>query len=369
MGRLTRGQIQERNRAKVLAAAREEFLQRGFRNAMVDAIAERAELTRGAVYSNFSGKRSLYFGVLADLAERGPAPALQEAGRNAEDALGAFARAWLSRLPLATDDPRGTSRLGMELLTEVLSDERLRSAWAQLMSLDAVLLGLALERLRAPGVPPGRLVRLAEMVLTVLHGAGQMAAAAPGFSDPFDVVGACRHLAGLDLGNGWFVPPFLTQAMPVDEAWSPPPAVDLVTGKQANMAGDRVVAILGVHRLSAAEEAVRAGSAGSPVTCVVVSGEPDELRPLARLAVVEACSCLRQAFPPQAWPLLQVVCDESGALAKAAGATSVSNDTEAAVRIKGGRVLALAEGRGACHVVASMDPTKPMSQPRKPEST
>ena len=360
MGRLTRGQIQERNRAKVLAAAREEFLQRGFRNAKVDAIADRAELTRGAVYSNFSGKRSLYFGVLADLAEQAPAPPPQDAGRNVEEALGAYARAWLSRLPLATDDPRGTSRLGIDLITEVLSDERLRSAWAQLMTLDAILLALALERLRASAGPPGRLVRLSEVVLTVLHGAGQMAAAAPGFSDPFNVVGACRHLAGLDLGDGWFVPPFLTRAVPVDEAWAPPPAVDLVTGKPADLTGERVVAILGVHRLSAVEEAVRARSTGLQVTCVAVTGEPDELRPLARLAVVEVCSSIRQAFPRRAWPLLQVVCDESGALAEAAGVTSVDNDTETAVRIADGRVVAIANGRGACHVIASMDPTKPL---------
>ncbi|MER6901984.1 helix-turn-helix domain-containing protein, partial [Amycolatopsis sp. NPDC000740] len=70
MARLTRAQTQERNRAKVLAAARDEFTERGFRDAKIDVIAERAELTRGAVYSNFPGKRALYFAVLAAEAER-----------------------------------------------------------------------------------------------------------------------------------------------------------------------------------------------------------------------------------------------------------------------------------------------------------
>ncbi|MFC6931129.1 TetR/AcrR family transcriptional regulator [Actinomadura yumaensis] len=72
MARLTRARAQELNRAKVLAAAREEFAELGFRDAKIDGIAERAGLTRGAVYSNFPGKRALYFAVLADLAESAP---------------------------------------------------------------------------------------------------------------------------------------------------------------------------------------------------------------------------------------------------------------------------------------------------------
>jgi AcrR family transcriptional regulator len=355
VGRLTRGEIQERNRLKVLAAARQEFVERGYHDATVDAIAERAELTRGAVYSNFAGKRALYFGVLADLAEEAPALPRPEPGRNPAEALGIFARAWLSRLPLATDEPLASSRLGIDLITEVLSDERIRTAWAQLMGLDAILLGLALERLPSPGAAaPSRMFRVAEMVLTLLHGAGQMAAAAPGFSDPFNVVAACEHLAGLDLQDGWLAAPFLTTASPAGKPWNPPAAIDLVAGRPADLKQDQVVAILGLHRLTAVEDAVRARKVGLTVTCVAVAGEPGELRPLARLAVADLCNCLRRAFPPQAWPDVQVVCDESGNLAAAAGVTGTGNDTETAVRIEGGRLVALAEGRGACHVIASL---------------
>ena len=75
VGRLTRAEAQEHNRAKVLAAARAEFIESGYRAAKIDSIAERAELTRGAVYSNFPGKRALYFAVLADEAERPGEPA------------------------------------------------------------------------------------------------------------------------------------------------------------------------------------------------------------------------------------------------------------------------------------------------------
>ncbi|MFD8532792.1 TetR/AcrR family transcriptional regulator [Streptosporangium canum] len=354
MNRLNRAELQERNRAKVLAAAREEFTERGFRDAKIDGIAERAELTRGAVYSNFPGKRALYFAVLADLAERAPEPPHPEPGRTAREALSAFARAWVARLPLAADERPGPARLGMDLMSEVIVDERTRRPFTQLMKLDAILLGLALERLRPP-TSAGRMVCVAEAALTTLHGASQMAAAAPGFIEPFNVVGVCEQLADLDLGDVWQPPhiPYIPQARPADEPWSPPPAMDVVRGGPARLAGDGVMAILGLHRLEAAEEAVRAAVPGATVTAVLVTGDPGELAPLARLAVADLCNCLRQAFPPSAWPRLQVVYDESGILAAAAGVPAVSDGTEAAVRVEAGRIVARADGRGACHAAAS----------------
>jgi AcrR family transcriptional regulator len=356
MGRLTRAQMQERNRAKVLAAARDEFIERGFRDAKIDSIAERAELTRGAVYSNFPGKRALYFAVLAEDAEGAPKPPHPEPGHTAREALGGFARAWVARLPLATDEQHGVVRLGMDLMPEVLADEQTRRPFAQLMKLDAILLGLALERLSRPTrPPPGRLVRVAEAVLTILHGASQMAAAAPGFIEPFDIVSACEQLADLDLGDEWQPPhiPYVPQARPAGEQWSPPLAVDATRSEPARLTGDGVVAILGLHRLAAVEEAVRAAPPGADVTAVLVTSDPDELAPLARLAIADLCVCLHQAFPPSAWPRLQVVCDEKGVLAAAAGVPAVSDATETAVRIQAGRVVARAEGFGACHAAAS----------------
>ncbi|MET8389813.1 TetR/AcrR family transcriptional regulator [Streptosporangium canum] len=364
MNRLNRAELQERNRAKVLAAAREEFTERGFRDAKIDGIAERAELTRGAVYSNFPGKRALYFAVLADLAERAPEPPHPEPDRTAREALSAFARAWVARLPLATDERHGTARLGMDLMSEVIVDERTRRPFTQLMKLDAILLGLALERLRPPVTSAGRMVCVAEAALTTLHGASQMAAAAPGFIEPFNVVGICEQLADLDLGDVWQPPhiPYIPQARPADEPWFPPPAVDVIRGGPARLAGDGVVAILGLHRLEAAEEAVRAAVPGATVTAVLVTGDPGELAPLARLAIADLCNCLRQAFPPSAWPRLQVVYDESGTLAAAAGVPAVSDGTEVAVRVEAGRIVARADGRGACHAAASAGGAAPAAQ-------
>ncbi|MFE4368197.1 helix-turn-helix domain-containing protein [Streptomyces sp. NPDC056835] len=378
MGRLSRAELQEHNRAKVLAAARDEFAERGFRDAKVDGIAERAGLTRGAVYSNFPGKRALYFAVLAGLAERESvsesesasesvwetaSPTASESHSDAapasgttRDALGAFARAWVARLPLAdTDEEHGPARLGLYVVPEVLAEGRIRRPFAQLMKLDAILLGLALERLRPPGGHDGSgsHVRVAEAALTTLHGASRLAAVAPGFVEPFNVVSAVEQLAGLTVHDWWPPPHVITQAWPTDEPWDPPHVRDAVHGEPARLTDDGVVAILGLHRIEAVEEAVRAAPPGARITAVLVTGDPAELAPLARLTVAGLCNCLRQSFPPSAWPRLRVVFDESGSFAAAAGLPAVSDATEAAVRVEAGRIVARADGRGACHAAAS----------------
>lgn len=352
MARLNRAQAQERNRARVLAAARDEFAAKGFRDAKVDGIAARAGLTRGAVYSNFPGKRALYFAVLAELAERAPAQPPPASGQSVADALVAFARVWVTGLPLVedvTDD--ATEGLGRHLIAEISADDRLRRAFAQLTKLDALLLGLALESLR-PG--SGRLVRVAEMALTLLHGASRMADAAPGFADPFDVVAACAGLARTEPDDTWPPPhlAYVTPARPADRAWTPPAAEDALRREPARLGEDGVVAILGLHRLEAVEEAVRAAPDGAAVTAVVVTGDP-EPAPLARMALARLRGCLRPAVPAEAWPRVRIVYDETGAIAAAAGVHAVSDATENAVRVRGGRIVAEAEGRGAPHAAAT----------------
>ena len=353
MSRLSRAESQRQNRGRVLAAARDEFTERGFRDAKIDAIAERAGLTRGAVYSNFPGKQALYFAVLAEDAAHPAAPVPQRPGQTRRAALGEFARAWVPRLPLATDDQRSAARLGVDLLPEIIAEERTRLPYEQLMRLSAILLGLALEQL--PGASGGRQVRLAEAVLTMLQGASQLAAAAPGFLEPFTVVSACEHLADLHLDDTW-QPPHLAHvpaARRADAPWSPPAAADAVRGGSADLSRDGVLAVLGLHRLAAIEEAVRTAGPADQVTAVLVTGVPEELAPLARLVVAEVLTCLRQAVPDPAWPRLQLVHDEPAAVAAAAGVPAVSDATETAVRIRAGRVAARAEGFGACHAAAS----------------
>jgi AcrR family transcriptional regulator len=326
MVRLTRAQQQERTRSAVLAAAEREFAEQGYADAKVDRIAERAELTRGAVYSNFPSKRALYLAVLVHLVERdAPAVPAGPAG------VGAFARAWLERLPMATDPPGGHLRL--RSLAGVLDDEPIRATFAQLTRLEAQLLAFALEAGR-----PGRQVRLAELVLTLLTGAGQLAEAAPGFGDPFDVIRACERLAEADLDDSWAPPhlPYIAPATPCDEEWAGP-------------AADGVVVVLGTARLAAVEEAVRAVRPGDQLTVAVVTGDPAELGRLVRLRVSDLTGCLHRVFAPDL-PLRLVL--EGSELAAAAGVED-ADDTEAAVRVRAGRIVARADGRGAGHAAAT----------------
>lgn len=362
MVRLTRVQQQARNRARVLAAAAEEFAERGFHDAKIDRIAARADLTRGAVYSNFPGKRALYFAVLADAAERSdPArrPSAPSAGAPgaappgvgpADDpaaALGAFARARLSRVPLTgSDDPLGTAA---GLTPEVLSDAPVRRLFAQLVRVEAVLLALSLEALAGDG---RRRVRQAQAVLTVLHGAERSAAVAPGTVDPFAVIRTCEHLAGLDLDEP--EPPHLAHidpAEPADDLWEPPEAVDPVTGERVGFGADGVVAVLGPGRLEAVEDALRAAADTDAVTAVLVTDDPAEHGPLLHAVLVDLYRHLAAAFPARAVPRVRLVLDATGAVAAAAGAAT-AEDTEVAVCIGGGRITARATGRGAVHAAA-----------------
>jgi AcrR family transcriptional regulator len=64
MVRLSRDERKEQTRRELVAAARTEFLARGFHQASVEEIAERAGYSKGAVYSNFEGKDELFLAVL-----------------------------------------------------------------------------------------------------------------------------------------------------------------------------------------------------------------------------------------------------------------------------------------------------------------
>ena len=55
---------QRDGRAALLEAALEVFADRGYRDASVDEIAERAGYSKGAIYFHFSGKEDLFFALL-----------------------------------------------------------------------------------------------------------------------------------------------------------------------------------------------------------------------------------------------------------------------------------------------------------------
>lgn len=60
----TQGERRAETRERLLAAAAELFAERGIEASSVDAIAERAERTSGALYDHFGGKPGLLFALL-----------------------------------------------------------------------------------------------------------------------------------------------------------------------------------------------------------------------------------------------------------------------------------------------------------------
>ncbi|SCL44987.1 transcriptional regulator, TetR family [Micromonospora citrea] len=352
MVRLTRAQQQARTRAAVLAAATQEFAEHGYVDAKVDRIAARADLTRGAVYSNFPSKRSLYLAVLLEAVPRTPAPEAPAVAMDVATAVEAFARVWLERLPLAGDSA-AAAKLKYQSLTGVFDDEPGRAALAGLTTLESLLVALALESCQPPEA--GRRVRLAELILTLLNGAGHLAQTAPGFGDPFDVARACRHLAGLDVDDVWRPPhlPYVAASEPRHDAWTPPAELaDAITGRPVGFDGDGLVVVLGTGRLGAAEEAVRAARPGDVVTVAIVTSDPAEIGALVRLKITDLAACLRRAFGPTISLSTRLVVDDQAALASAVGADTAEK-TEAAIRIRDGKIIARASGWGAAYAAAT----------------
>ena len=60
----TQGERRAETRERLLAAAAELFAERGVDGSSVDAIAERADRTSGAIYDHFGGKSGLLFALL-----------------------------------------------------------------------------------------------------------------------------------------------------------------------------------------------------------------------------------------------------------------------------------------------------------------
>jgi hypothetical protein len=85
----------------------------------------------------------------------------------------------------------------------------------------------------------------------------------------------------------------------------------------------------------------------------VVTNDPAETGRLVRLRVGDLIGCLRRSLPARAWPRCQLILDENGRVAAAAGVPEPGDATEVAVRITKGRVSAKAHGRGAGHAAGS----------------
>jgi AcrR family transcriptional regulator len=193
--RLTRIERRERTREGLILAAERLFTERGFHASTVDEIALEAGYTKGAVYSNFASKEDLFFAVyerrageaVAEiervLRENGPAAGLELLASDAARRRGSAEDGWLAvffefwahvvRRPELRDrfaKIHGRALEPMAAAAERFAEERGISIPVEARSLNvamnAMVLGLSLERLTQPDVVDVRLgARMVRLVL------------------------------------------------------------------------------------------------------------------------------------------------------------------------------------------------------------
>jgi AcrR family transcriptional regulator len=161
-------------RAALLAAARELFTEKGFAATGREEIAERAGVTRGALYHHFASKQDAFAAVAseldAELAER-----VVTAARHAESAyeqIRVSARAYVE----ACAEP-AVMRILLTEAAAVLGPQWVRASQEAAC---VALLTPALEAAaRAGFVVPGDVHIAAQLLLGLLNEAGSIIAAAP----------------------------------------------------------------------------------------------------------------------------------------------------------------------------------------------
>jgi AcrR family transcriptional regulator len=144
--RLSRVEQVQRNRARLLDAARRVFLERGYGGATLEAIAEEAGFSKGVVYSQFAGKPDLFLALVRDrIAERA-----EENRRIVQEQAGLDAAMALLRLNARhAEEGSDWTRLLIEFRLVAARDPELNAGYAALHAdtvdqlADAIGTGLA----------------------------------------------------------------------------------------------------------------------------------------------------------------------------------------------------------------------------------
>jgi AcrR family transcriptional regulator len=162
--RKTQAERREETREELLAAAGRVFAQRGFHGTSLDAIAEEAGFSRGAVYYNFADKEELFLELLdRRCAER--AQDLRELFTGEDDDIAATSRqaqlAAQRALDAMTGDPEWRA-LYLEFLAQAARDPAFRRRFSKRTSeMRGALEEIVVERTRgvvdALGMEPAQL--------------------------------------------------------------------------------------------------------------------------------------------------------------------------------------------------------------------
>ena len=136
MARLTREQQQKKNRDKLLRAAERVFASRGVSGASLEDVAMEAELTKGAVYSNFRNKGELILEVIR--ARQTTSHEAQEfheiLARTSNDfeRLEAWCDIWI--LTTRSGERQGYARLLFDFIPYALRDEKLTARFLEFLT-------------------------------------------------------------------------------------------------------------------------------------------------------------------------------------------------------------------------------------------
>jgi AcrR family transcriptional regulator len=184
-----RAEAKEANRRALLAAATALIAREGT-GIRLDAIAEAAGLTTGAIYSIFGSKSDLLVAVLADEVARVD---LSISGYDPDLPLGAvidqYVQAWLETY---SNYPATKATFERQLLLSAMENEELRLRLAQMLQAELRQLAQLLEnRVIDPGRPSDRTsaqegMAIAKAIKAVLTGLGvrePFTADAPGLAD------------------------------------------------------------------------------------------------------------------------------------------------------------------------------------------
>ena len=149
--RQTRDQKRESIRAALIDAAEELFAEHGFWGVSLDQIADRANLTKGAVYSNFESKEDLLLAVSAKQAVHIELEDLPDPSMPLRQQVREIGRL-LARAALA-DDVRKVAPRELELASLALQNERFREVLVTAARRQSLTFGTLLkERAAAQGV-------------------------------------------------------------------------------------------------------------------------------------------------------------------------------------------------------------------------
>jgi AcrR family transcriptional regulator len=153
-----RGNKRERTRAQLLDAAAHVIRERGFYGTTLEAVAQRARMTRGAIYGNFTDKEEL-FGAVAETRWRPIVPLKH--GSTLREHLALVADAVVAAIPARRAQALGALSFQIYALT----NERMRTRMADA---NAELYRRAADRLQQ-AIPADQLPMPAEEFVRVLH--------------------------------------------------------------------------------------------------------------------------------------------------------------------------------------------------------